>query len=165
MFLFITNTYFCAIYDACEKVTWNYFIHLLTVWVDFATYLCYHFPLFLFFSKSIKTKSVKTWGRGGGGGKLVTFRSLFQGSKKIVINISDLSLQKYWSYVLINTHNQFRFHLQNNIFKDACLQNLYQKIILFSFRGKFLIKPETMQRKCRELCKKWKFFTRLSRES
>ena len=46
------------------------------------------FPQVLFFSKSTKTKSVNPLKK-----RLVTFRSLFQGTK-IVINILDLSLLK-----------------------------------------------------------------------
>lgn len=49
--------------------------------------------IFILF-KSIKTKSVKTWEKKKNKTtkNLVTFKSLFQSLKKIVINILDLSL-------------------------------------------------------------------------
>lgn len=77
----------------------NYFIPLLTVWVNFAIYATI-FPSFLLFSRNIKKNSVKKLKKG-----LVTFRSLFQGSKKIVINILDLSLVKIL-ILCIDTHIQ-----------------------------------------------------------
>lgn len=77
----------------------NYFIPLLTVWVNFAIYATI-FPSFLLFSRNIKKNSVKKLKKG-----LVTFRSLFQGSKKIVINILDLSLVKIL-ILRIDTHIQ-----------------------------------------------------------